>query len=1446
MPASSPALPATFAEGRYEVKGFLGEGGRKKVYLAHDSKLDRDVAVAVIKTEGLDDAGLARVKREAQAMGRLGDHPNIVTVFDIGDDGAQPYIVSQYMGGGDLDGLLGAATNRQMAAEDAIRIAEQICDGLDHAHSRGIVHRDLKPGNIWLTNEGTAKIGDFGLAVALDRSRLTLQGMMVGTVGYMPPEQALGRAADARSDLYSLGCILYEMVTGRPPFLGEDAVAVISQHINTAPVAPSYQNQSVPRGLESLIITLLAKPPAERPQSAGAVAAELRRIGDSASQMASVEQAPSPLAGPGGLGGVTWGAFVGRRQEMDQLKTALEDCLSSRGTLAMLIGEPGIGKTRLAQEFTVYAELRGARVISGRCYEGEGTVPYLPFVESFRQYVRGREDPALREELGPGAPEVAELVSEIRQRFPDVATPPQLEGDAARHRLFDSVSTFVANASGANPLVIFLDDIHWADKPTLLLMQHLARSVANLRVLILGAYRDIELDRTHPLAEVIAALRREQPYRRVLLRGLPEDDIMSYLEAASAQATNEGNEAGRRALSAVLYRETEGNPFFIREIITHLVEEGKLYRDENGSWTAGNISDVSELGIPEGVREVIGRRLSLLGEGCNRMLTLASTMTGGFTWEALKAMALTPDLSEEGLLSLLEEALGAQLLSERRDASGTYDFTHALIRQTLYEELSTPRRVLLHRQIGEALERLYEGNVEPHLPELAHHFFQAAPGGDVEKAIDYARRAGDRAMAQYAYEDATGHYERALQAMELKSPVDEGTRSALLICLAGAQITAGEPTKARETGEKAVRTARGLNDGELLGRATLSVADALFHSFGTAHEFEECILLIEEALAAIGTSDSTTRALLLNRMARALSFARGLDTEDNLPFAREAVAMAERIGDAALSAVAIDSLRGAMWRPEFIDERLAACTEAVRLAKSAGDQNAEFSGRSWRTIDLLELGDIAGVDAEIGAMADLAATLRRPLYSYRVQSFQATRAGMKGRLAEAEGLIMECLALAQKAGYDATLDFGAQISNVRWLQGRYSELIEPFRQIIERYPTVSASRAGLAFFLKELDNREEAAVEFEQLATHDFDDLPRDALWLVATTIAVETCCYLRDLPRAQMLYDMLLPYAGRLVVVGSGLNCYGSVSRYLGMAASVLGRAEDATRHFEEAIESDTRAGATPWIAFSRLQYADFLLAQGDANSRENALPMLGAALDTFEQLGMTGLLERALALKMKAQGIDLSDIGTSIDTVAHEALAERPDLKPHAAPDGTVTIMFSDIEGSTAMADRLGDTRFMEVLREHNTIIREQIKGNAGFEVKSEGDGFMVAFQSAGKALACAESIQKALVTRNESAEEPVLVRVGLHAGEVIKEGEDFFGRNVIMAARVASQAHGGEILASGILKGLVEGSDVAWGEMRTVALKGLSGEHEIWAVEWRTANVPSDTGTNDTKKS
>ncbi len=1422
--APSPALPASFAEGRYAVKDFLGEGGRKRVYLAHDSKLDREVAVAAIKTDGLDEAGLSRVKREAQAMGRLGDHPNIVTVFDIGDDGNQPYIVSQYMGGGDLDGMLSSETNRQMPSEDAIRVAEQICDGLDHAHSRGIVHRDLKPGNIWLTEDGTAKIGDFGLAVALDRSRLTLQGMMVGTVGYMPPEQALGRAADARSDLYSLGCILYEMVTGRPPFLGEDAVAVISQHINTAPVAPSYHAPSVPRGLETLITRLLAKAPDDRPADAASVGVELRRIRESASQMSIASEAPAAANAAADLQGVAWGSFVGRREEMGQMKTALDGALSGRCALLMLVGEPGIGKTRLAQEFGVYAGLRGAQVITGHCYEGDVGVPYLPFVEAFREYTRGRPDDTVRGELGQGAPEVATLVSEIRQRFPDIPQSPPLEGDAERHRLFQSVTEFLRNAAAANPIVLVLDDLHWADKPSLLLLQYLVRGLRSDRVLILGAYRDVELERTHPLAEVLSTLRREPVYHRVLLRGLPVDDIVALLGAVSEQETDEQTEAGRRLLAAALSRETEGNPFFVREVLSHLVEEGRLFRDENGRWTAGGITDISELGIPEGVREVIGRRLSRLSDECNRILTVVSTITGGFTWDVLKAVS---DVHEAKLLDLLDEALGAQLLQERKgDQAGIYDFTHALIRQTLYDELSTPRRVLMHRQIGEALERLYADNEDPHLAELAHHFFQAAPGGDVDKAIGYARRAGDRATAQLAHEEAAEQYTLALQALDLRAQPDGGLRCDLLMLQAWSLVRAGEADRALDNLRPGVSLAKDLADPELIGEMALTYANAATR--GSVQMTGEGRTEVEHALAIVEEGDSGLRCRLLTALARRST--PGADWAEFIEAGRESAEMARRLGEPQMEGEALSALLFLLGGPQNTEERASIARDLARLAEQSGDKRLQIASLDAIVTNSLELGDIEEADEAIARVVQLAEEVREMFYLGYKPFWAAMRHIMSGRLADGEQESQRAFAHSQRQQIQFGLQaFAVQLFNIRLQQGRAGDMEPMIKRVVDENPEIAAWLPALSLCYLVSGREAECLEIFERLAAENFTAVPQDFGWATAMNRLATIAEFFGDRARAATLHEMLAPYRHRNIVIGNGIICDGSAARPLGMLAATLERWDEAEELFQEALEMNTRIGARPYVGRTQSDHARMLLARGGPGDKERAIRLLSEALDIFQEIGMKWDVEQALKLKVKAQGIDLSDIGTSIDTVAREALAEQPDLKPHAAPDGTVTIMFSDIEGSTAMADRLGDAKFMEVLREHNAIVREQIKANAGFEVKSEGDGFMVAFQSAAKALACASAIQNSLVARNGSAEEPVQVRVGLHAGEVIKEGEDFFGRNVIMAARVASQAHGGEILSSSVVKALVAGSDVSWGESRTVELKGLSGKHEIWAVEW-----------------
>ncbi len=463
---------------------------------------------------------------------------------------------------------------------------------------------------------------------------------------------------------------------------------------------------------------------------------------------------------------------------------------------------------------------------------------------------------------------------------------------------------------------------------------------------------------------------------------------------------------------------------------------------------------------------------------------------------------------------------------------------------------------------------------------------------------------------------------------------------------------------------------------------------------------------------------------------------------------------------------------------------------------------------------------------ELAAIRSAAEEFRQPFYLYFIPLIEAMRALADGRWSDAETLIPQALASGQGPhGLAAFGMFGAQMFPLRREQGRIAEMEAPTRGYVDQFPLLPAWRAALAYLYCELGRLDEARAQYELCG--DPESLPRDWNWPIATALLAEVCWHLDDRGSATKLYDLILPVAKRNVIVGPMAHFYGSTSRFLGLLATTLERWAQAQNHFDDAIEMHLKL-SPPWLGWTHFQYADMLLRRGLPGDREKALAFLSQALDVAERLSMQALLERALAMKLRAQGISLTDIGTSIDTVAREVLEQPPDLKPHAAPDGTVTIMFSDIEGSTEKMDRLGDKAWMDVLREHNIIVREQLKAHSGFEVKSEGDGFMVAFQSAGKALACAAAIQKTLAERNEGAE-PVKVCIGLHAGEVIKEGEDFFGRNVIMAARVASQAQGGEILASSVLKALVEGSDVAWGEKRTVMLKGLSGEHEIWPVAW-----------------
>jgi predicted ATPase len=901
---------------------------------------------------------------------------------------------------------------------------------------------------------------------------------------------------------------------------------------------------------------------------------------------------------------------------MGGLKDALEDALSGKGSLAMLVGEPGIGKTRLADEFGVYAGLRGAQVLSGRGYEGESSLPYTPFIEGLRQYTRSRPDDELRTQLGPGAPEIATLITEIRTRFPDIEEAPKLDGEAERLRLFESVTEFLRNAATANPVVLFLDDLHWADTPSLLLLQHLAQRTARDRLLILGAYRDVELDRTHPLADALGALRRLPNYRRVLLRGLPEESVIDLLTAIDP---SEEGAAGRQALAAALHQETEGNPFFIREVMAHLIETGMIVH-ENGRWV-GQVTSISELGIPEGVREVVGRRLSRLSEGCNGMLTRASTMAGGFSWEALRAICDEP---EAELLDLLEEALRAQLIAERRGEGGTYDFTHALIRQTLYEELSTPRRVLLHRQIGEALERLYGGNVEPHLAELAHHFYQAAPGGDVDKALDYARRAGDRAMAQVAWEAAAAHYERALEAMDLIPAPDEQVRVDILLATGRAlEMSGAGRARWRPVFQRAAELANGAGDSDRYARAALGFA-SLSPTPGLVDA--EVVRLLEEALQLFGPAESALRAMVLARLGNELSFSEQRERKKQL--LADALQVARRVDDPETLAYV---LANHMWEDMDAAQAFSLAREQVEAARRSGDKYAELRAHNGLAARILVLGDRAGFDRAVDEEDRLQRELR--IVDGWTSCHHALQARMDGRFEEAERLAGQAFAELQHDDPErAPQSLGIAIFELRRHQGRLLEMEPAVKANAERYPALPAWRAALAgVYGSDVRRRDDARAAFDELAEQGFGYLPSDGFLPVLLSFLADVCWSLGDAARAPELYQMLLPRERECVVIGSNTSA-GPVSRSLGVLAATMRRWQDAERHFEDALRTTAKLGDKPWLAQTRAQYGEVLLARGAPGDREKALGLLQQALDAAQEMGMKKVIEDCLALKLRA----------------------------------------------------------------------------------------------------------------------------------------------------------------------------------------------------------------------
>lgn len=887
------------------------------------------------------------------------------------------------------------------------------------------------------------------------------------------------------------------------------------------------------------------------------------------------------------------GRFVGRERELEELLARLEGALAGRGSLCLIVGEPGIGKSRLTEELVSRARERGAQVLVGRCWEAGGAPAYWPWVQVLRACIRGREPEQLRSELGAGASDLAQLVPDLHALFPDLPERMVLDPESARFRLFDAIAEFLIAAARSRPLVLALDDMHAADEPSLLLLRFLAREIGESRLFVVAAYRDVDPTVTEPLAATVADLRREPVTHRVALEGLSGHAVAEYIESA-------GGSVPSKALVYAIHAETEGNPLFVGEMVRLLAQEGRL-----------DAEAVDSLGVPEGIREVIDRRLRHLSSDCFELLTLACVLGREFDLAAVAALSGTP--SDE-LLGVLDEAMAARVVSTLPGVPGRMRFEHALIRDAAYDSLTAARRARLHHRIGETLEELYAADLEPHLAELAHHFCAALPSGDTEKAFIYAIRAAQWSVAQLAFEEAARLYAMALTL------ADDGVRRCdVLLALGDARARAGDAAASKRAFSEAAEIADAHGLSEHLGRAAVGYGGRII--WAVSRDDDQLKFLIERALQALGDEAPALRVELLARLAGGPLRDSSFPPELGRARSEEAVEIARRLGDPKLLAHALAGYTQAHLAPDLLPGLLPASKEWLAVALAAGDKERAFEAHEQLFLSWLGLGDGAQARANLPEMRRIAAELRQPTQLWLFGVYESLLALLEGRFADAERLLDETAKHADAAPrWNAEMTRRLQLYILRRGQGRLDELVDTQETALEAftfrtYPIVDCVLARLH---DELGREADAARIFSTLAKDDFAQIPFDEEWLVSVGLLAEVAHSQGDTARAQILHDQLAPYASQVAVAYPEISI-GSSARYLGLLASTLSRWQDAERYFEEALAMNERIGARPWLAYTREDYARMLLARGRVGDQERAGELLEQALDDYGELGMT-----------------------------------------------------------------------------------------------------------------------------------------------------------------------------------------------------------------------------------
>jgi DNA-binding CsgD family transcriptional regulator len=893
-------------------------------------------------------------------------------------------------------------------------------------------------------------------------------------------------------------------------------------------------------------------------------------------------------------------AFVGRSAELGELRIALTEALGGSSRVVLITGEPGIGKTALAVQLAGEAEALGAAVRWGRGSEREGAPAFWPWIQIVRDQLV-RPDPADWKKLERYAAPLHRMMPQLKRPDQRMRTAPSpvrggtYDSGEARFRLFDAVSSFLRVAASEHGLVIVLDDAHWADAPSLLLLRHLVREPGRGPLLFVVSFREEEVPPDAPVAAALAELANGPEARWVRLTGLGQAELAQYLAATAGQLTD-------AALAARVHDASGGNPFFAAELVRLLRSEGRL------AMVSGQ-----PLGLPRGVREVLERRLDRLSVASRRSLELASLVGASFGFEFL---ARASGAEPERILALLDEAVRARLLGQLPERPGWFRFPHALVRETLSEGLGAVDRLRNHRRIAETLERLWEeapGQGASTTSRLASHWQQA---GDGPRAIRYARMAASEANTQLGYEEAARLYRLAL-GQAAAGGLDAAGRCEVLLDLATAEYRCGNVRPAMEAFVQAADLARRCGRPGLLAGAPLIVQD-----IGDLEVNASVLRACEGVLAGADGLDAAVRARLLAQRAVALCESGRLD--EALPDSERAMELAERSGDPGLLAAVLPARHLALAGPDWPLERLALADQALGLARSAAAPAQELWARVWRTDAFWELGDIASADAEIERLASLAHSFRNPLAKWHLRRCQAVRALLVGRYEQAVALSEEATAVLPPDNFIAQFLHFAFMSSVDADRGE-STWIDAHREMFEAGPSVIV-RSMLSSCFLSAGRRDEALPYYEQ-ARASLRRVPRDARWMGTMVFLTDGAFQFDDRETAEVCYRELLPFEGRFMASGGGsVVCQGSVALFLGMAAITFGRFEGGEGHLRRAIQRNAAVGARPWSARAELVLAELLRRQGRA--RGQALDLAQRAARTATTLGMRVLRARAEAV--------------------------------------------------------------------------------------------------------------------------------------------------------------------------------------------------------------------------